>query len=126
MHSCQYRLMAMSPDEEQIVIRIPITLGDQMRKYIQDRSEETGGLRISQASALRVLIANGLRSAGYEVTMQFPTVTKQVPARKKTRKAPAKKKTVAKKPSRTALKAASKAGKGRKRSDLRPRRARAS
>ena len=72
MHSCQYRLMAISPDEEQIVIRIPITLGDQLRKYIQDRTEETGGLRISQASALRVLIASGLRTAGYEITLQAP------------------------------------------------------
>lgn len=114
MHSCQYRLMAISPDEEQIVIRIPITLGDQLRKYIQDRTEETGGLRISQASALRVLIASGLRTAGYEITLQAPASAKRAPA-KKTRK------TAAKKAPRKPLKAASGGSRGRKQSDPRAR-----
>ena len=119
MHSCQYRLMGMSPDEEQIVIRIPITLGDQLRKYIQDRTEETGGLRISQASALRVLIASGLRTAGYEITLQAPASAKRAPAKKA-------KKTAAKKASGKPLKAPPGAARGRKQPDLRTRRSKAS
>lgn len=91
-----------NPMEAQLVIRVPHELVEQLAKYAEHLSDEHG-LPVSQAAALRRLIAEGLNRAGFGI-----------------------KRAAKKKVSKKGSEAVSGAGRGRKRSDLRPRRTRAS
>ena len=72
---------------DRIVIRIPIEIGDLLRKYVEDLSRQSGGLRISRAGALRVLIESGLSRAGYEVPEKRAKKAAVKPKKKATKKA---------------------------------------
>ena len=91
-----------NPMEAQLVIRVPQALIEQLAKYAEHLSDEHG-LPVSQAAALRRLIAEGLNRAGFGI--------KRAPKKKAAKKG---------------TEAASGAGRGRKRSDLRTRRTKAS
>lgn len=98
----QSSLCMANPMEAQLVIRVPQALVEQLAKYAEHLSDEHG-LPVSQAAALRRLIAEGLNRAGFGI--------KRAAKKKASKKGP---------------EAASGAGRGTKRSDPRAKRPRAS